>query len=316
MYVFGVSIQYPSLKLSMLESDLPTLSSVFMLGFIFIIMFGLLYNSEVSKFESDQKLIIQVQRNQKIQEDFLTAIQGFVCKLIFNKIQKEYFKNNMNINSAVDEVLRMRQCTIAVLHTDIRKYTVNSFNMDTYLLNEAIPNIQAITELCEQNETVTRLVGDLILSYSEDILIIIKLGIEALDVMLTLKSNKNEASKITRYILISYGVALTGNIGAANSGREVTAMGPPVNILSRIDRLTKNKYFANLLDVKPVLVLTQLAMNQVLQEIPNLSGQERIDLKANGFLIDDFPNEECLYLLPHSRDLYETIKAKIGNKNV
>ena len=321
LYFLGTLIQWPFLKGHLQGSEVPTLVSVWLLGFMLLALFGFIYSSEVDRFQADQRLVEQVRKTQQLQEDFLLAVKGFVSKVIFDRIQKSYFRMGMNINDAVNEVLRLRKNQIAVVHSDIRSYTENSKEIDSYILQQAIPNIQAISELAEKNLAVTRLIGDLVLSYFEaeegersydPILRAVKLGFEILDEMTILKSNKYEETEIRRYVLISFGLGLTGNIGAHNGGREVTCMGSPVNILSRIDRLTKKSKFSVELEKEPVLVLTEAAWSGLSSVIPNVENFRKITLNRDELYIEDFPEEHYLYLLPRSKDLYTRILISLG----
>ena len=65
--------------------------------------------------------------------------------------------------------------------------------------------------------------------------------------------NISNSQPVNRHILISFGEALVGNIGGHNSSTNITALGTPVNILSRIDEITKNDNIRSLLDTNSLI---------------------------------------------------------------
>ena len=99
--------------------------------------------------------------------------------------------------------------------------------------------------------------------------------------------------EIRRYILISSGDALVGNFGNMDSSLEITALGPPVNLLSRIDELTKTEVMSKLLDHGDLLI-DQKAHDE-LKVIRCPIHLEPIDLESIGLSIRDFPDEKYLY---------------------
>lgn len=70
-----------------------------------------------------------------------------------------------------------------------------------------------------------------------------------------IENNSNNITKINRYFIVLYGKTITRNIGGSESAREITCLGPPLNILSRIDDLTK-KNGLKMLKVSKALILT------------------------------------------------------------
>jgi hypothetical protein len=292
-----------------------------LLGFSLIVLFGVIYAGEVEKFKFEQRYLAQVRKTQKVQADFFSALRGFTSASIFKRIEKNYAENAGDIQKALHEVLALRKTEIAVVHSDIRKYTQSSKEIDTYVLKQAIPNIQAIAELAENNHAVTRLVGDLILSYfepeggeksSRTVLKAVKLGLEILNETKINSASYRGDEGIKRYVLISYGFGVTGNIGAHEGAREITCMGSPVNILNRIDRLTKNPDLAEELEREPVLVLTEKALLELICLIGFVPGLRDVDLISGQMIIDDFPEEKSLHLVPSTDKLYQMIVSTLG----
>ena len=73
-------------------------------------------------------------------------------------------------------------------------------------------------------------------------------------------------------------------------------MGPPVNILSRIDSLTKEPAFAQAIDSQS-LILTREAADAIRFCIHCVE-LVRIDLASLGLKIRDFPEEDAVWMLP------------------
>jgi class 3 adenylate cyclase len=112
---------------------------------------------------------------------------------------------------------------------------------------------------------------------------------------------------IKRYILISSGDAMVGNFGGLDSSVEITALGSPVNFLSRLDDISKAKGIAELLDPGD-LILCKRSVELLQETNLDLRFQE-INLKDLGLTIRDFPETTIIYTLKpndaHYADLLE-----------
>jgi class 3 adenylate cyclase len=201
---------------------------------------------------------------------------------------------------AMDEGLRPRIKTVACLFSDIRGFTERSRNLDGFLAHGALPNIRECTEIVEQHRGIPRLIGDLVFAYFDDPFIERNLAnaINAGFLMLQATAEWNlrqlDPNRVTRHVLISVGECLVGNIGGFDSSREITALGSPVNVLSRIDALTKDPLLKTRLH-SDTIILTAAAAAQVRQHQSTIILKE-IDLKELGLTIRDFPEEKSIWL--------------------
>ena len=64
-------------------------------------------------------------------------------------------------------------------------------------------------------------------------------GFEIAEANKKFNDNQRLETRIRRHVLIANGDAIVGNLGGYDSSIEITALGSPVNLLSRIDEITK-----------------------------------------------------------------------------
>jgi class 3 adenylate cyclase len=76
------------------------------------------------------------------------------------------------------------------------------------------------------------------------------------------------ALQIKRYILISFGSAVVGNIGGTDGAWDITVLGTPANVLSRLDLVTKQTEFAQAVGDHRI-VLTREAAEMLKRRIPD-----------------------------------------------
>ena len=125
---------------------------------------------------------------------------------------------------------------------------------------------------------------------------------------------QNEASSgavIERYILISTGEAIVGNIGGFDSSVEITALGSPVNFLSRVDELTKHPHVKQLLSSGD-LVLCESTRNKLVTRGIDLD-MTMIDLTELNLSIRNFNDERALFSLSPSDENIETISNSLAD---
>jgi class 3 adenylate cyclase len=111
--------------------------------------------------------------------------------------------------------------------------------------------------------------------------------------------------KIRRYILISSGEAMVGNFGGLDSSIEITALGSPVNFLSRVDELTKAPEIKSRIQHGD-LILCAPTVN-LLRELGAPLEFEELNLKDIGLTLRDFPETHLLYRLAPSDENYELL---------
>ena len=152
----------------------------------------------------------------------------------------------MSITEAVDEVMRLRETEIVAIWSDIRGFTEGSKDLIGYIKESAIPNIRHMTTIASANRGIPRIVGDLILTYfdfgsrGEKVRSALNVASKIIDENKRLNKKHQSQKPISRQILVSFGEAITGNVGGALETREITALGSPINILSRVDNIAKN----------------------------------------------------------------------------
>src|SRR5262249_27723994 len=101
--------------------------------------------------------------------------------------------------------------------------------------------------------------------------------------------------QIKRFILLSYGEAVVGNLSGYDSAIEITAIGSPVNFLSRLDELTKTDSLKALLHGGDILITPEM-VEKMRQPMPGINLIE-IDLKTLWLQVRDFENTEKIFVL-------------------
>ena len=110
---------------------------------------------------------------------------------------------------------------------------------------------------------------------------------------------------INRYILISAGEAMVGNFGGLDSSIEITALGTPVNFLSRLDDITKSPAIADRLESGDLILSS--AVKEFVDKLEIDIHCEQIDLDNAEIEIRDFPEVRTLYKLAPTHDLEELL---------
>ncbi|MEK7690856.1 MAG: hypothetical protein AAB425_07535 [Bdellovibrionota bacterium] len=250
------------------------------------------YVSECRRQEAERQLI-------ESELELHQQVRSFLPKEIYRRLTAET-KRGTSVTDAAERVLRPRTKTIACLFTDIRGYTSGSRTLGGYVLNGCFPNIRQCTEAVERERGIPRHVGDLLFVYFDDEPAELNLarGLRAaielawMNHVLNRRLEPNE--RIKRYVLLSYGQAVVGNIGGTEGSREITALGDPANILSRIDPLTKDPGFARHLSQECVILTDEAGrMAKVLFPELNLNP---VELPALGLSLRDFPEQTKLWI--------------------
>jgi class 3 adenylate cyclase len=118
---------------------------------------------------------------------------------------------------------------------------------------------------------------------------------------------------IKRYVLVSCGEALVGNLGGLDSSIEITALGSPVNFLSRVDEVTKDPAVAG--DLNPGNLILSESANQILERFAPEVARKRIDLEAAGVFIRDFRDVKYVFAVaPTDRNFASVLRALDDNR--
>lgn len=151
--------------------------------------------------------------------------------------------------------------------------------------------------------------GDLILTYfdQEDplysLLLAIDCGLKISDSNNSFNQLHHDAAHqdIRRNVIISFGTCIVGNIGATDHAREITPLGPPVNLISRIDTLLKNDHEKLRLNLNNALIITKNAAVSLRSTVPELEIHEH-SLDDTDLVIRDFPEEREIFSVPCTED--------------
>ena len=95
-----------------------------------------------------------------------------------------------------------------------------------------------------------------------------------------------------------------GNLGGLDSSIEITALGSPVNFLSRLDDLTKEPSIAELLNSGDIIACDDTMM--VLRTLRVNLESEVIDLCCLGLSVRDFPEAKMIHRIEPSEANYQT----------
>lgn len=254
------------------------------------------------------------QRRQiiELQKDFADRLKSFIPRVIASRIQSQMDFHKMSVVEATVNVLVAKRQEVACLFSDIRGFTQGSNNLDKFLTESVLPEVKACSDAIEEFEGIPRKIGDLIFAYFDDTSTaknLVRASLAGISLsQLNEDMNATVASvNVKRYILISTGEAIVGNIGGMNSGVEITALGPPVNFLSRLDDATKQPKLAELLNQGDVVISSRAAAE--LAEVGVGVPCTRICLETIGIQIRDFPDEREVFVLKPSQANYEQLVA-------
>lgn len=244
-----------------------------------------------------QKKLIQTQIEMSDQ------LRAFLPTVIYQRVSDLVNKSKKTPLQAADEVLRPRKVIGSVLFSDIRGFTgIIKSKGEDIALNSIIPAQKECTDLVEKNNGIPRLQGDLVFAYYdsnnaiENLVNSVNTAIQIVQSTDSLNNRiQNYNTNVTRYIIISYGQVLVGNLGGTNGSRDISVIGNAANIPSRIDTITKDSKIKELLIDAPI-ILTKAANDEL---ISNFSGviTQKVDLNELQISLRDFPNETQIFLI-------------------
>jgi class 3 adenylate cyclase len=277
------------------------LLSAVALGFASVNLFRSRMVVDVAAFVASQGKLQTEKRLIESELELSQEIRAFLPREIYERIATMLRGRGMSVGEAVEDALRPRQKVVACVFSDIRGFTERSKDLTGYLTESALPNIRSCTELVEAHRGIPRLVGDLVFGYFDA-----RPAEENVDdalrcaAALVLKNEalnrRGDVPPVQRYVLLSFGQAVVGNIGGRDSSREITALGAPVNILSRMDLLSKDPKIIPHLSANNVLVTSSAA--QVIQSrMPNIVIRP-LALGPLGVSLRDFAEEDAIWLVP------------------
>lgn len=243
-------------------------------------------------------------------KDFENRLKSFIPRVIAERIENRINLQNMSALEATIDVLQPKKMEVSCLFSDIRGFTQGSKDLDSFLLESAIPEVKACSDAVEDNRGIPRKIGDLIFAYfdssntSTNLLSAISAGVALSQLN---KDFNDSATSVTvkRYILISTGDAIVGNVGGLNSGVEITALGSPVNFLSRLDDATKHPGLSKHLSPGDLLLCSRSA--GLLKQSSIEFNLVEVDLVDEGVEIRDFEDTRNIFILRPSQAAIQSL---------
>ena len=296
----------------LLEADLP--HAYIFTGSIVTIVTSLVvrtsYLGEVRSFLLNQEYIAAQKRNIELNIDFADRIRSFIPKVISARIDRHMEDERMSVIEASIEVLTPKKRNVSCIFSDIRGFTQGSKDLEAFIKESVIPEVKACSDAIEDFGGIPRKIGDLIFAYFDEERVERNIVASAAAAMAISRLNQdmNETAnmvRINRYVLLSYGEALVGNLGGLDSSIEITALGSPVNFLSRLDEATKNRALADKLSPGD-LVLSQEFSKMLAALVPDVT-QSEIDLQKIGVSIRDFNDVRYVYSVSPSDLFYSNL---------
>ncbi len=233
------------------------------------------------------------------QQTFDKHLRSFISPVLIKNIELMTVRGATFI-AALDSTLKLRKCTVAVLFSDMRNFSVRSDDI-TFLEKELIPSARAIIDPAEENGGIAKQVGDAVFIYyslddpEESLLRSLKDGIRcSLEEQLRVRCLGR--TSVERFFTLTFGMAFVGNMVSARH-REATIIGSPANLAARIDAMTKDQSILNLINNEAGILLEQSAY-VVVKSFSSDWQLRWADLSQLGLSIRSYPDQTKLYFLP------------------
>ena len=234
----------------------------------------------------------------EVQQELNQQIRAFLPGEIYHRFMQNLRDKQLPMNVAIEEVLKPHYKEgVCCLYSDVRGFTESLKSGEERRAKDLLLDIRKCTDIVELHRGIPRLIGDLVFTYfdgepSDNLLHSVQAAFELVDETLHARPSLH----ISRYCLLSRGPALVGNVGGRDSSREITALGTVVNILSRIDEVTKEKRFQ--LAYPPGSILMTSEYVSALRKLPQQLEVHSISLPDFGIRIRNFPEEKMIWHLP------------------
>lgn len=261
-----------------------------------------------SKYMDDIRYFLVVQQNTlsqnqviELNTEFSDQIRSLLPREISRRLTYYLSKRRLSVLQAMGEILQPTQKEICCLYSDIRGFTEGTKDLDRFINHGVLPNVRECTSAVEQNGGIPRKIGDLVFAYFDDdnkyvnLVRSIQTGIDIAKINQSYNETNSSQVYIQRHILISTGEAIVGNLGGMDSSIEITALGSPVNLLSRLDELTKSAALKPHLE-KPCLILCDRTTD-LLREINLNLDLKKIVLSDLGLKIRNFEDIDQIWLI-------------------
>ena len=289
---------------SFVEAGIPsrTIYSGLVATLLFVAITRAKYLGDIRYFLASQQNIDAQRRMIEMNIEFTDRIRAFLPREISDRLSQKLSDNRSSVLQAVDEVLRPTHRSVACLFSDIRGFTQATKNSPAFLGEGVIPNVRQCNTVIERYHGIPRKIGDLIFAYYDDpnpyvnLIHCISSGFEISDANRRFNEAQRAETRIHRYVLIANGDAIVGNLGGYDSSIEITALGSPVNLLSRIDEVTKLPEFRARVDETHLVLCPSTA--DLLEHLALGCQLSPLSLNDIGAVVRDFEEMTTLWLLP------------------
>lgn len=278
-----------------------------------IVIFGVRasYISEIRNYLLTRERDAYRDEGANLAKEYEGRLKSFIPRVIAERLEHLIENKKMSVLEATLEVLTPKKREVACLWSDIRGFTRGSKDIDRFLVDSVMPEVKACSDAVENYDGIPRKIGDLIFAYfdgndqEKNLLKSILAGFALSDLNKDMNATVSTVD-VNRFILVSIGEALVGNVGGMNSGVEITALGPPVNFLARLDDATKAPGLARHLEPGDIILCSDSArlLSRINVDIKCL----RVCLRHESVDIRDFPEVEDVFVLRPSSDKHERLK--------
>ncbi len=291
----------------------PTVISGIIATLAFILVTRSKYLGDVRFFLASQQNIDAQRRMIEMNIEFTDRIRAFLPREISARLTQRLSDNRHTVLQAVDEILRPTQRSVACIFSDIRGFTQATKESKSFVADGVIPNIRKCNAVIEKYHGIPRKIGDLIFAYYDDanpyinLIHCISSGLEIAEANKRFNDHQRPETRIRRHVLIANGDAVIGNLGGYDSSIEITALGSPVNLLSRIDEITKLRQFNETVDEGNLVLCPTTA--RLLGHLVLGCTMVPLELSELGARIRDFEEMTTIWLLPTNADNRKRIEA-------
>lgn len=319
-----LTTQWPSLTQTSIST--PALYSGAATTILFVAVARSKYLGDIRYFLANQENIDAQRRMIEMNIEFNDRIRAFLPKEISTRLTGFLTDNRMSVLQAIDEVLKPSKKDVACLFTDIRGFTQGTKRSDTFVNEGVIPNVRKCTSIIEKHQGIPRKVGDLIFAYFDEenpyvnLIRCVQSGFGVVQANQKFNIERNSDNNIHRYVLISSGPAIVGNLGGYDSSIEITALGSPVNLLSRLDELTKEPKFKAKVDETDLILCDRSA--KVLLELDLHCELNVLRLDTISAKVRDFEEVTQIWIMPTTDEnlqiiagAYEYVRAEYDKSN-
>jgi class 3 adenylate cyclase len=288
-------LQWPSFIESGTSTPVAISSAVATLAFI--VSARAKYANDVRFFVESRRFLAAQKRVIEMNIEFSDRIRAFLPKEISTRLGKYLAENRLTVLQAVDRVLAPTPRQIACLFVDLGRLSGQARH--PHLGGDSPPDVEACSRTIEEHGGIPRKVGDLMFAYFDDVSIYSNL-VRCLMAAFELANSSNQHRELGdprgpgQNILVSTGRAIVGNIGGYESSIEITALGSPVNLLSRIREVTKTPQFSNYASDRDIVVCPNTA--KLLEELQLSWRLRRLKVAELGTKIRDFEEIDSVWV--------------------